>query len=193
MSIEDRSRWDKRYTDRTLDVTPAPPDAVVEAGLVDRVPTAGRALDVACGLGAQSVWLAQRGLKVTAIDVSEQAVMRVAEAAQRFGVGGHIDALSIDLDRGLPADLSNFDVIVCQRFRDPLLYPVFVDRLAEGGLLVVTVLSTTGAASPGSFHAPPGELAGAFDIDGLVLLFHAERDGQESIIAERHAAPTRFT
>ena len=43
-------------------------------------------------------------------------------------------------------------MVVCQRFRDPRLYPQLVERLAPGGLLVVTVLSEVGDE--------PGPLAG---------------------------------
>ncbi len=185
MAIEDGERWDARYVDRRLELQPAPPDALATADLVDRVPTSGQALDVACGLGAQSIWMAQRGLDVTALDVSAEAVGRVDAAARRHSVHGRITAVAIDLDDGLPDDLTGLDVIVCQRFRDQRLYPEFLARLAPGGLLIVTVLSQTGASDPGSFHAPPGELRSEFDVEGCTILHHAEADGQESIIAQR--------
>ncbi|MEM1333189.1 MAG: SAM-dependent methyltransferase, partial [Actinomycetota bacterium] len=57
----DGARWDARHRTATMPA-PAPPDAIVEAGLVDAMPAKGRALDVACGLGAVSRWFAARGL-----------------------------------------------------------------------------------------------------------------------------------
>ena len=87
----------------------------------------------------------------------------------------------VDLDAGIPADLDGFDVIVCQRFRGIDLYDAFVTRLAAGGLAVVTVLSETGAASPGPFHAPSGELLRAFTRPDVEIVHHAESDGQESV------------
>lgn len=187
MAVEDGERWDARYADREVDVAPAPPDVLIEADLVRRVPTRGRALDVACGLGAQTIWLAQRGLDVTALDVSDEAVDRVDDAALRHKLRGRVTAVTVDLDDGLPADLTELDVIVCQRFRDPRLYSDFLARLRCGGLLVVTVLSETGASEPGSFHAPPGELRSAFDRDDCTILHHAEADGQESIVVQSNA------
>lgn len=182
MAAADGDRWDARFADRDTDVAPAPPDALVDAGMVDRVPTSGRALDVACGLGAQTIWMAQRGLDVTALDVSTEAMTRLHDSARRSDVEQRVVAMRLDLDHGLPADLAEFDVIVCQRFRDPALYSEFVERLAPGGLLVVTVLSRTGAESPGPFHAPSGELRAAFDRDDCAILFCAEHDGEESIV-----------
>src|SRR5204862_43397 len=47
--------------------------------------TAGRALDVGCGEGADAIWLAQRGWTVTAIDISDVAICRALEASHRAG------------------------------------------------------------------------------------------------------------
>jgi SAM-dependent methyltransferase len=55
---------------------------VAEAG--DLEP--GTVLDVGCGEGADAIWLAARGWKVTAIDVSGIALERAASAARRSHV-----------------------------------------------------------------------------------------------------------
>ena len=60
------------------------PNGRVVAELSDVTP--GRALDVGCGEGADTIWLAQRGWAVTAIDVSEVAVGRARSAADEIGV-----------------------------------------------------------------------------------------------------------
>jgi len=48
--------------------------------------SAGRALDVGCGEGADAIWLAEAGWQVTGIDVSEVALERAAAAARAAGV-----------------------------------------------------------------------------------------------------------
>ena len=184
MAAEDGHRWNQRYAGRPV-AEPSPPDALSAAGLVDVVGTSGRALDVACGAGGQAVWLAQHGFDVVAVDASDAAVALASAAAAAGGVGGRVDAEVIDLDAGIPRDLGVFDVIVCQRFRGIDLYNAFVTRLVPGGIAVVTVLSETGAASPGPFHAPSGELLRAFTRPDAEILFHSESDGQESIILRR--------
>ena len=95
-----------------------------------------------------------------------------------------IDARITDLDAGLPDDPIRADVIVCQRFRQPTLYPSIVDRLAVGGLGVVTVLSSVGADSPGPFHAPSGELTAAF-ADTAVDMLHTEEGGGTATVVFR--------
>lgn len=184
MTASDAERWDARYDGQPL-AEPTPPDAVVASELDERFPTTGRALDVACGAGGQSVWLALRGLKVVALDVSPAAVAMTSAAADHYEVGDRVEAAASDLDAGLDEELGNFDVIVCQRFRATHLFDDFVNRLRPGGIAVVTVLSQSGADNPGPFHAPPGELATTFDRSDTEVLFHAEAAGQESIIIAR--------
>ena len=72
--------WDSRYasTDRLF---PAEPDeALVElaAGL-----PAGRALDLGAGEGRNSLWLARKGWRVTAVDLSQVALERLDAAAAK--------------------------------------------------------------------------------------------------------------
>jgi 2-polyprenyl-3-methyl-5-hydroxy-6-metoxy-1,4-benzoquinol methylase len=134
-----------------------------------------------------AVWLAARGFDVDAVDVSPVALDAGRELAAREGVT--VRWLLHDLDTGLPGS-GRYDVVVCQRFRDPARYPELAARLAPGGLLVVSVLSEVGEG-PGPFRAPAGELRAAFG--GLEVLHHAERDGEASLVARapvRTAAPS---
>jgi 2-polyprenyl-3-methyl-5-hydroxy-6-metoxy-1,4-benzoquinol methylase len=181
---EDRDRWDARHravTAAGAPAIPAPPDAL--RGREQLIPAGGRALDVACGRGTVAVWLAERGFGVDAVDVSEPALAAGAALAADRGVGEQVRWWSHDLDQGLPAACAGpYDVVVCQRFRDPALYPALVHVLAPGGLLVVTVLSVVGDEG-GPFRAAAGELLAAFD--GLTRLDHTERDGEASLLARR--------
>ncbi len=171
MSAEDPPRWDARHA-AVSSVGALPPSAL--RGREALLPPGGAALDVACGRGAVALWLAQRGFAVDAVDVSEVGLAALAGATG-------VRCIRHDLDRGLPASCAGpYDVVVCQRFRDPALYPRLVERLAPGGLLVVTVLSEVDD-EPGRFRAAPGELLAAFA--GLEVLAHTERDGEASLLA----------
>jgi 2-polyprenyl-3-methyl-5-hydroxy-6-metoxy-1,4-benzoquinol methylase len=184
MASEDRERWDARHAAVSAaggPILPAPPDALL--GREHLLPAAGRALDVACGRGAVAVWLAERGFAVDAVDVSESALAAGAALAADRRVGEQVRWWAHDLDEGLPDGCTGpYDVVVCQRFRDPALYPVLARCLAPGGLLVVTVLSVVGDEG-GRFRAGAGELLAAFG--GLTELAHIERDGEASLLARR--------
>jgi 2-polyprenyl-3-methyl-5-hydroxy-6-metoxy-1,4-benzoquinol methylase len=190
---DDALRWNDRY--RTSGpVSARPPEPLDERGdLVSLIPTAGTAIDIACGLGAQTLWLASQGLHVVALDVSPVAIERVRSAADAAGLADHIDARVVDLDDGLPGGTPIADVIVCQRFRNPQLYPSIIEHLAPDGVAIVTVLSDVGLSAvgpgqaPGPFHAPAGELVTAFTCEQTEILYSAEAAGIATILAKRRA------
>jgi SAM-dependent methyltransferase len=187
--LDDAARWDARYRSAAVSRPTAPEGLRGSTDLLDLIPTSGTAIDIACGAGAQSLWLATHGLHVTALDVSPVAIDLLVEAAAASGLGSRVDARVTDLDDGLPADPGAVDVVVCQRFRQPALYADIVERLRPGGLAIVTVLSVVGTDTPGPFHAPPGELVLAFA--DLELLHHAEGDGVATIVGRRAATVRR--
>lgn len=183
---EDRIRWDRRYA-RASTASPQVPVALADRpDLVDALPRAGRALDIAAGTGATALWFARRGLDVCALEISERAVELLERGAAAAGVAHRLEIRSVDLDAGLPADLHDLDVVICQRFRDVGLYPAIVGALAPSGIGIVTVLSSVGRPGPpGTFHARPGELLQAFDRPETELLHHAEDDGLASAVFRR--------
>lgn len=176
VSDADRVRWDGKYAGRS-----AGPPRLPEIFLpyADEFPTAGEALDLACGSGAASVWLAERGLTVRGVDVSALAIAQAQDLATRHSVSDRCRFSMVDLDDGLPAG-PRVAMILCHRFRDPRLYPSIVDRLAAGGLLAISVLSEVGA-EPGPFRAGPGELVTAFS--DLQTVAAGEGDGQAWLLA----------
>jgi SAM-dependent methyltransferase len=145
----------------------------------DAFPTSGQALDLACGQGLGTVWLALRGLDVWGLDVSPVAIGQARDLARRSGVDDRCRFGAVDLDDGLPAG-PPVDVILCHKFRDPRLDRAILDRLAPGGVLAAGSLSEVGAA-PGPFRAGPGELRVAFaDLDVIAA---GEGNGEAWLVA----------
>ncbi len=151
MSLEE---WDKRYrAGEQLSETPA---ALVEQFAGSLRP--GRALDLACGPGRHTLYLAERGWRVTAVDGSPVAIehLRVrARAKQR-----DIDARLADLERGefeIPADA--FDLIVVFRYLQRDLIPA-IQRAVRPGGVVIAVARLAGSDQPKGVptRAAPGEL-----------------------------------
>ncbi len=183
---DDGRRWDERYS-TTGPIEAQAPEVVHRwPELSSLVPTTGRCVDVASGPGPVTLWLAERGLEVTALDASVVAIDLLQTAAAAAGCADRVDARVIDLDDGLPDDLHDLDLIVCQRFRDPALYPAFIDRLRGGGVAMITVLSTVGVSEPGPFHAPPGELRVAFTNGRCEILHQSEDAGIAHVVIRRH-------
>ncbi|HEU0191730.1 MAG TPA: class I SAM-dependent methyltransferase [Mycobacterium sp.] len=183
MSEADRARWDERYLGQDAPVADAAGPDPVFLPYAGAFPTAGHALDVACGQGTGAVWLARRGLDVRGLDVSAVAVGQAREFAARSGVTEHCRFDVADLDDGLPPG-PPVDVIYCRRFRDHRLDQAMIDRLAPGGLLAITALSAVGGCC-GPFRAAPGELPAAFA--ALEVIAAGEGQGQAWLLARRPA------
>ena len=82
---DNRALWDRKYEEGLPSLTkPDPYFVSAYERLVDRsFPNAGMALDLAAGLGRHALWLADRGWRVSAVDVSEVAI-RKAQASGRI-------------------------------------------------------------------------------------------------------------
>jgi len=181
VTLEDRIHWDARYAavGPTPEGAPSPPPVFAPHEAV--FPTAGQAIELACGRGRTSVWLAARGLSVWGMDVSPVALDLARDLAARHGVAARCRFEVVDLDDGLP-DGPPVDLVVCHLFRDRRLDGVVTGRLSPGGLLAIAVLSEVDVG-PGPFRAAPGELREAFG--GLDVVAEAERDGQAWLLARR--------
>ncbi|ROZ63595.1 methyltransferase domain-containing protein [Kocuria soli] len=122
--VHTAEHWDERYSGDQ--VWSGQPNATLMTEVAD-LPL-GRALDVGCGEGADSVWLAGQGWDVTALDISSQAIARTLAAASAAGVT--ITAVAEGL---LESDLppGTFDLVSAQ-------YPVLPNtrqHVAERRLL----------------------------------------------------------
>ena len=75
-----REYWDRKYGAAER-LWSSKPNRFLVAEVADLEP--GRALDLACGEGQNSCWLAALGWKVTGVDFSEVAIVRARERADR--------------------------------------------------------------------------------------------------------------
>jgi len=140
----DATTWDMRYTCSEL-VWGAAPNRFVAAELEGLQP--GRALDIACGEGRNTIWLATRGWQATGIDFSAVALDRAARRAAEAGVEDRVTFVVGDVEVGeLPT--GPFDAVVVAYLQLPeaprrsaLRRAALV--LAPGGTLLVVGHDTT--------------------------------------------------
>jgi tRNA/tmRNA/rRNA uracil-C5-methylase (TrmA/RlmC/RlmD family) len=86
MTKEDGVRWDVEYSGSDEPEQPGIP--ALFAPYEDLFPRTGFALDLACGSGRSSVWLARLGLDVLGVDISAAAVTRARRLAARHELSG---------------------------------------------------------------------------------------------------------
>ena len=131
--LSDRERWDRRYAAGSHG-DDAEPDWLDE--VAERLPPAGRALDVASGRGRVACWLARRGHAVTAADVSPVGLELARQRAA--GAGLTLETVQVDLAEQ-PPPAGPWDVITCFAYLQRDLFPALVAALAPAGVLVCEI------------------------------------------------------
>ena len=95
-------------------------------------PAVGRALDLACGLGGNGIYLAKNHLQVDAWDFSESAILQLQAEANMQGVT--ISAQVRDILAG-EWPVAEYDLITVSRFLERSLVSSIIQALKPGGLL----------------------------------------------------------
>jgi tellurite methyltransferase len=118
----DRAKWNRKYRDGEL---PREPTDIVRRFL--RLAPGPRALDLAAGAGRNSVFMAQQGFQVDAVDISDEGLSRFRSAGVRRACA--------DLDRfDIPP--GRYDLIVDVLYVNRRLFPQIQEGLRPGGLLI---------------------------------------------------------
>lgn len=133
---ETQDYWNQRYAEKDRIWSGRP-----NAALVDTVQelAPGRALDLGCGEGADSIWLAEQGWRVTGVDVSTTAIER-AQAASA-GRSLHVTWVTADLESWEPDGAFDLVSACFLHSRVPLARTEVLRRaaahVAPGGHLLV--------------------------------------------------------
>lgn len=130
--------WEDRYRKTTRQST-GRPSASLPRYAADEPP--GHALELGCGKGDDAIWLARRGWRVTAVDISETVLGYARENAVAAGVAEQIDFRHHDLAESFPA--GRFDLVTAQFLQSPMEFGrervlgQAAAAVAPGGLLLV--------------------------------------------------------
>ncbi|MYD46199.1 MAG: methyltransferase domain-containing protein [Gammaproteobacteria bacterium] len=188
MSEEDRTKWNERYRDGFYENRPHP--CRLLAHWSERL-HGSRALDIACGTGRNSRFLASRGFQVTGLDVSDIALTKARNTEHPNN--SQITYIQHDLDEGLPV-IGYFDLIIVIRYIKRELFPRLDKYLVAGGHLLIEHhikydaddRPLAGPESP-EYRLDPNELKTL--VEGFETLYEFEGlisdpDGQDAAISQ---------
>ena len=172
----DRIKWDERYQGEEYFFSLGPSRFLADSlELVSSLLPGRRALDLACGEGRNSIYLARNGFEVTAVDISGQGLERGRKRALQLGVT--VDFVQADLDEWRPR--GSYHLILDFNFLMRPLIPWMLESLAPGGVVVMeTILDAPGLQGNHNkeYLLQPGELERLFGaFPGRMLLL--EEDG----------------
>ena len=194
----DKDHWEQRYGQRER-IWSGRVNARLAEVVADMSP--GRALDLGCGEGADTMWLAERGWHVVGVDISETALSRAAADADARGLSDQVDFVQANLSETFPQ--GRFDLVSAQFLhsmvhldRDPIFAAAARAVVPGGTLLIVDHGAPPPWADPAAHdHVFPGveEVLDAIDLgDGpweRVRVEAVDRDavgpdGQQAVLTD---------
>ncbi len=134
MAEADRKKWDARYASGDFVIEEGAPSAILLRHVEEVAP--GRALDVACGTGRNTLFLARRGFAVDALDISPVGLARLERAARAAGLSGLVHPLAVDLEGYIP-QAGAYDLILMANYLERPLIPRLGQALRPGGILLI--------------------------------------------------------
>lgn len=126
--LQDRLKWNERYQ---IEKYPQGPSAIVKQ--YARLSRGKKALDIAAGNGRNSLFLADQGFVVDAIDIADTGLSLFS------GKHPNIHPICADFDNfDIPAN--HYDLIVNVKFLNRRLFPYIKAGLNPGGILIFQTL-----------------------------------------------------
>lgn len=170
VSLEDKEKWDKKYTQMSGLLQQRPPSALISRHFGDA--PGKKALDLACGGGRHALFLSEKGFEVDAVDISVIALEALREKADL----SKINVIEADLDTYAPA-AGAYDLIVKTNYLDRDLIERAKSALKPGGILIVeTYMADEGNEKPDSnpdYLLQKEELP-SFFTEGFTVLDYSE-------------------
>lgn len=123
--------WDKRYSKNEYVYGKTP--AKFLSNNFHYIPAKSSVLDLGMGEGRNAVFMAQKGYKVTGIDISSVAVRKAQMLAKEFGV--QINGVVANLSKYKIND-NSFDAIICFYYVDRPLIERMKKWLRPGGIII---------------------------------------------------------
>jgi 2-polyprenyl-3-methyl-5-hydroxy-6-metoxy-1,4-benzoquinol methylase len=144
MAADAATDWEAAYAG---DVPSTPVDSDVVALAKTLEP--GTALDLGCGSGQNSIWLAARGWRVHGVDIATNAIRHAEQAATKAGIQATFEAADVTGWR----TSERFDLVISTYALPPRGHgrnhalTVARDAVAPGGVALITEFEVTLAAA----------------------------------------------
>ncbi len=177
---EDKLRWNTKYREGRL--TPLRDTLIRFYGFACK----GKALEIACGTGANSIFLAKKGFRVVAIDISEVAINKARLQAKREGVEHLLRFKPMDV-RAFGFMPEQYSIVLSFYFLDRSLFRRMERSLSKGGVLIFETynykyLDLNPTFDP-RYVLNKNELLKSFS--GLELLYYSETSFITTFVAKK--------
>jgi len=165
-------KWNEAYQSTDISLAVA---AQVLSDNEHLLPQTGDVLDLACGRGGNTFFLAKKGFQVDALDISNVVLDHIRDYISNKTTS--INCVKRDVETQGLSDHKKYDVIVVSYFLNRDLFPQIIHALKPNGLLYYQTWSqlstdnTKGPSNP-NFRLASGELLKLCSV--LRIIYYSE-------------------
>ena len=135
MSLQDKEKWDTKYLKKKQQLL-KPRDASTNLQKFIGYANGTKALDLACGAGRNTIFLANSGFDVDAVDIAKIAIDALDAEAKKNNLDLKINTILVDLDN-YKIKQNLYDIIIMSNFLDRDILNKAKDALKVDGILFV--------------------------------------------------------
>ena len=134
MSLKDKQKWDAKYIKKSQLLLPRDPSI----NLVNHLDKCSgkRALDLACGAGRNTIYLAKNGFSVDALDIAQIALDALHVELEKQNLVDLVTTKLIDLDK-FTVKKDSYDLALMCNFLDRDLLEKAKQSLSIDGIFIV--------------------------------------------------------
>ena len=129
--MNSRMKWNSKHKERLDQQRPPEPNPRLKN--LSAYLTGGTALDLACGLGGNSIFLAQLNYEVEAIDISDVAIHYIQEQVSRDNLTIHPKICDLTELNNKHWRNQSFDLVIITYFLDRSLFPLVKTLVKQDG------------------------------------------------------------
>ncbi|MFJ5717007.1 methyltransferase domain-containing protein [Neobacillus sp. NPDC093127] len=185
--MNSRNKWNNKHKERISHLEEPKPNARLE-NLASYL-KGGPALDLACGLGGNSLFLARLNFQVQAIDISDVAVNYLQDIAAKQKLAIYPQLSDLTEITTLNLQKNSFNLVVITNYLDRSLFPLVKSIIKEDGYFFMETFYMSpkheNLGVSNQYKLEPGELLAEFGDWKILFYEENEQEGRQTIFCQK--------